>query len=798
MFCAKAVVALLGALLLTSTPASALTVRGDHDWVSNATCPDGWTALDYDDSSWTPVGYPWLLLWPSPWEPDPESRPFWDASSIGVSCTRRVFDLPKMPTGPAIAHVFVDDDYELWINGQHVATNDDQGAERPGEEYDVTRLLHPGRNVVALKIVDLAYEKGAYFSLDLPGLPQQAVSSTARLRALLPWAQFAAIALALLIAALSLRALLQRLAPGLARWPASIVALLTIVLAAACQLVLQTSDLYVAPMETPSAAWNWGVVALAAGLFLLLFALRDADGASDETGPLRGEAIWLVAILALAAVLRIWDIDQTPVGFYQDEATNGNDALELMRFDELSLWSDSVGGRPTLFLYLLGFLLKIFGVSYLSLKILPIALSIGSVFAVWGVARAGFGARTALWSAFFLAVSRWDVHYARMAWEVNCVPFFSAAGFGLFLSGLRRDDTSGWRIAGGAALLTVGLYTYAAYRAVPVGAAIFLGWALLRDRPLLRRHIVGLARAAIVAVAIALPLAAFAISEPGRYWERYNDVSLTYYISYYGAPLAWLHQIGKGFLSLNNLGDDLIRHNLPRASQLDAITGAFFLLGLATAARPMQQLGSRLLWSWFAGFLLLASLTRDAPHATRYLGLVAPAAIFAGLGAARLFARLRRALRFAPLVWLLAGGTAAGITALNAWQYFVVEANNVNADFEMNLTARLICERIRAHPQNVEVFWTSDVAYWAGGPCQFLARGNRKYHDVTKDLLREAKLDAQRSGPAIFIIGPEHLEPGRDVVARDEDDLPILGLPGTPEIQRDREGRLMFYVWELD
>ena len=172
--------------------------------------------------------------------------------------------------------------------------------------------------------------------------------------------------------------------------------------------------------------------------------------------------------------------------------------------------------------------------------------------------------------------------------------------------------------------------------------------------------------------------------------------------------------------------------------------------------------------------------------------------IFAGIGAARLFARLRRGLRLAPLVWVLVFATAASATALNAWQYFIVEANDPNADFEMNLTARRICERIRAQPEKIHILWTTDVAYWAGGPCQFLAKGKGHYDDITRDDLAAAKLgEMHHDGPALFFVGPEWLEPSRNVVARDENDLPILGLPGTPEIERDREGRLMFYVWQI-
>src|SRR6185436_8789351 len=86
----------------------------------------------------------------------------------------------------------------------------------------------------------------------------------------------------------------------------------------------------------------------------------------------RTEMLILLAIIALAAVLRVYRIDSIPVGFFQDEATNGNDAFMLVQIypeDGLHVWSDSLDGRPTLFLYLVGAGLHLFGRTYLALKI---------------------------------------------------------------------------------------------------------------------------------------------------------------------------------------------------------------------------------------------------------------------------------------------------------------------------------------------------------------------------------------------------------------------------------------------
>ena len=45
----------------------------------------------------------------------------------------------------------------------------------------------------------------------------------------------------------------------------------------------------------------------------------------------RGTAVWLLVILALAAFLRLWQLDSFPPGLYHDEAYNGLDALSLLQ-----------------------------------------------------------------------------------------------------------------------------------------------------------------------------------------------------------------------------------------------------------------------------------------------------------------------------------------------------------------------------------------------------------------------------------------------------------------------------------
>ncbi len=783
-------------MVALSTPVSALTLRGDRQWRGIPDCPEGWAEPAADDSAWPPVQWPWLLQWPQDWTAvDADARPFWEATSADVACVRRHIDLPTPPAAPALAHVWVDDAYELYVNGHFVGASPHEGSQLHGESYDVTALLKAGPNLIALKLINEGYDHGALFSLTVPGVPDPPVTGQAiwmdRLQTAEPWLIGLAVLLSVAVVLVAGPLLRRQVAPKLLQLSAGARVALIVAVAASAQLLLLTTDLYSSFQYHAWAAWNW-LPLVSLGAFVGALGVCSTSDDESTAAPVPYERLLLIAILLLAVGLRVYRLDSIPVGFYQDEAINGNDAIELWSGDEVHLWNDSIGGRPTLFLYLLGACLHLFGVGYLSLKVPPVAFGVAAVVAIYAVGRIGFGARVGLWAAFFLAVSRWNIHYNRMAWEVNCVPFLSASGFALLLWGLRAERRSTLSLMLAALMFTIGLYTYAAFRAVPLTAFVFLGVELIsRERAGIRRHWRGLLASGLLGLILAAPLLLFAWQQPQRFWERYNEVSLTQYMAYYRTPLPWLHQIGKGFFSLNHRGDESIRHNLSGAPHLDPITATLLLIGFTAPVAPINRRSARMLWTWFLTFLVLASLTRDAPHATRYLGLAPPAILFVARGATSVLAPLQARVR-RTLVALL----VIGATVVNAYQYFVLEPADPTADYEMDLTGRMLCEYL-GQRRDVHVYWTADVAFWSSNQCAFLARDHFTAHELTNEELT----DFARLGPLnqsdIVVIGDEFVEHNPSVIGRRDNGTPQTDLRVAPRVQRDHTGRAVYYLYEF-
>nr|WP_273386391.1 glycoside hydrolase family 2 TIM barrel-domain containing protein [Cohnella zeiphila] len=141
------------------------------DWAfsyagSPALAPQGFEASDYDASDWDTIPVPsnWQLhgygrphysSCPYPFPIDPPHVPL--ANPTG--CYRTEFAIPPGWEGRFVHLVFegVDSAFHVWVNGQPAGYS--QGSHLPSE-FDVTSLLKPGRNVLAVRVYQ--WSDGSY------------------------------------------------------------------------------------------------------------------------------------------------------------------------------------------------------------------------------------------------------------------------------------------------------------------------------------------------------------------------------------------------------------------------------------------------------------------------------------------------------------------------------------------------------------------------------------------------------------------------------------------------------------
>ena len=135
-------------------------------------------------------------------------------------------------------------------------------------------------------------------------------------------------------------------------------------------------------------------------------------------------------VLAAATVLRFYNIRELPLGSYVDEVLTLTNSLGLLDrpFDLFGqtplLWSGWVK-TANLYLYFDLLILKLFGVSYWSMKLLSVIPGIIACGAVFLISQLLFDRRVALWTALLFTFAHWPVRLSRYGWDVS----FMVMGF---------------------------------------------------------------------------------------------------------------------------------------------------------------------------------------------------------------------------------------------------------------------------------------------------------------------------------------------------------------------------------
>lgn len=145
-----------------------LHITSGSDWIATDSDPgEGWTDVEFDDSAWINAYAPY----PTPNTPQDvipgasgEFMWYWDQSypldgisGPGIAYFRYEFTLDLTPDSlPLVAQALlaVDDDFELYMNGQLLLESHDHGGPDDVFFVDFTSKLQNGENVLAIKGID--------------------------------------------------------------------------------------------------------------------------------------------------------------------------------------------------------------------------------------------------------------------------------------------------------------------------------------------------------------------------------------------------------------------------------------------------------------------------------------------------------------------------------------------------------------------------------------------------------------------------------------------------------------------
>jgi 4-amino-4-deoxy-L-arabinose transferase-like glycosyltransferase len=421
----------------------------------------------------------------------------------------------------------------------------------------------------------------------------------------------------------------------------------------------------------------------------------------------RRSLVVLLGIVALAAALRGFRLDEVPPGFYLDEASVGVEAHSI-----LTTGRDQTGTllprivpalqdwKHPLYIYATVVSEAVLGPTRLAVR-LPAA-----VFGTLTVLLVAFLAfelsrdqRVAILAAFVLAITPWHVHYSRTALsEGITLPFTFVLALWLYLRARRLGDARRFALAGAA----FGLVLYS-YTAAKLPLPIFLVALALVERldakavNAIRKRIldhvatlpappvklpgqdetplprVAVTRPDVITFAIAFllivaPMAVAQVQNFDAIQTRFRAVSV------FNAEHP-LEAVGRGYLAhldptfLFVHGDANLRHGVPGWGLLLLASAPLVVLGLLRALARREP-EDRLLFAWLVIYPLGAALTVEGvPHATRSILAVPLFAILAAMGVAVVLDRMLGA-RSQSLTAILIMAVLAGNAAFVFKDYF--------------------------------------------------------------------------------------------------------------------------------
>jgi len=386
-----------------------------------------------------------------------------------------------------------------------------------------------------------------------------------------------------------------------------------------------------------TVAWyGYGVSVL-----VLLLALPALEGrwtglvCRSREGPrvsIAFASIWTWAtlglILILAVLIRLYNLNELPAGLWYDEADNISQALRIQQEPGgLPVFVPSTN-LPSLFLLPIAAVIELTGVTITSGRLVSAAFGVAGVAAVFLMVRLMLGPAMALVAAFLTAVMRWDINWSRIGMHGITTPLFAALTAYLTLRALDTDRRSDYGYAGAA--LGLGMWFYAAHRLFPLVVGFILLHHLVLRRPPLRRFGAQIAVMAVVALAVAAPVAQSAISDSEDFFKRTKESSVFSHASVGDAFSQMNTSLGKHIGMFNYKGDPNPRHNLPDAPMLDFLSGVLLVLGTGIALIGWRNVALASLPVWMLLMVLpgVMTLPWEAPQSLRSIGAI-PAVIAA-------------------------------------------------------------------------------------------------------------------------------------------------------------------------
>lgn len=451
------------------------------------------------------------------------------------------------------------------------------------------------------------------------------------------------------------------------------------------------------------------------------------------------EIIAFLFIFLLAIILRIYNIDKIPPGFFIDEPNAGLDALYIIEGRQVSPFGTGWYGTPNGYIYYMAGIIKLFGANWISLKIISLIPAILTIPAIYILAKLIFGPIPGLIAMLFMAISRWHLTMSRWGWNETAPPLFQILAIFFLIRGLRDRRALDYAISG----IITGLmtYTYLSSRLAIFTIFLFIIYWFFTDpsgwRESLKKSWSGIF-IFLLSIMVAIgPILVTYVTDPFTYNNRVNEITILRDINEQKSINPLIDNLIDTLKLFHHTGDFNGRHNLPGEPMADPFTGLFFAFGLFYGILKLRDYRFFLLLIWLiiglsAGFL---SLNHQSPQAYRTLNAL-PAAIILAAVSLDMYGRafnlaikqiksinLPSPIKKLPIFFIFLVLSGALLWEVNT--YFTKQAKSINVLSDFNPMENGVAhEVVQAYRSNKSIYVSPEFSYFS--PLRYLMYGEVK------------------------------------------------------------------------
>lgn len=296
-----------------------------------------------------------------------------------------------------------------------------------------------------------------------------------------------------------------------------------------------------------------------------------------------------VALLLLAAVLRLWALGTLPPGF-SDQEIGALSITRQTRMGRIVVFAAVQGqeqGQETLFPIIQATAAGLAGEGLITLRLPSVAIGLITLAVLFALARRLHGTRVALLAMGLMAVGFWPVLLSRLALRETLVPFLTVTALLLLTNAfhLRREvspntpATLAFTALG--IVMAVGLYAHWLGLWLSLAVTVIVAYLFLSRQHISRRTAGASSFAILISLILAIPYVATTLRLPALSGIASMSAAMS--------PANPLQAIIDGVAAIFARGDLNPAYNLPGRPLLDPVTTLLLAAGFIVCLRRWRS-----------------------------------------------------------------------------------------------------------------------------------------------------------------------------------------------------------------